>query len=121
MSERSTRVAELLREELSSMVTTELSDPRVAGVVVTSVDLTRDLRVAKVRYRLMTGADDEKTRKAAQEGLVRASGLLRREATNRLSLHSAPELIFTYDAGQDARHRVESLLHEIAEENKKKG
>ena len=102
------------------MVTTELNDPRIAGVVVTSVDLTRDLHVAKVRYRLMVGAENEKTRNAAQEGLTRASGLLRREVTTRLSLRSAPEIIFVYDAGQDARHRVESLLHEITEENKKK-
>ena len=103
------------------MVTTELSDPRLTGVVVTSVDLSRDLRVAKIRYRILGAGDDEKSRKAAQEGLVRASGLLRREVTQRLSLRAAPELLFVYDTGQDARHRVESLLHEIAEENKKKG
>jgi ribosome-binding factor A len=115
---RSTRVAEALREELASIVTTELSDPRVQGVVISRVELSDDLHVAKIYVRLMRVDISESEQKEALLGLARASGLMRREVTVRLSLRTAPELRFVYDAGQDARHRVEALLHEIATEKK---
>jgi ribosome-binding factor A len=115
---RSTRVAEALREELSSIVTTELSDPRVQGVVISRVVLSDDLHVAKIYIRLMRVNVDAEEQNEALTGLARAAGLLRREVTVRLSLRTAPELRFVYDAGQDARHRVETLLHEIATEKK---
>jgi ribosome-binding factor A len=117
---RSTRVAESIREELASLLSTELSDPRLEGVVVSEVRLSDDLKVAKVLFRLLRldATTDDQTR--AKAGLERATGLLRREITDRLSLRHAPELRFVYDAGQDARLRVEELLHEISEESKGK-
>ncbi len=118
---RSTRVAESLREELASLVSLELGDPRLTGVVIGRVDLTDDLRFAKIFFRLMQATPvTEEDQKRALDGLNRASGFLRREVTTRLSLRAAPELRFHYDAGQDARQRVEELLHEIQTDQKKK-
>lgn len=117
---RSTRVAESLREELASLVSLELGDPRLVGVIIARVDLTDDLRFAKIYIRIMQTTVTEEDQKRALEGLARASGFLRREVTTRLSLRAAPELRFLYDAGQDARQRVEELLHEIDTDQKKK-
>jgi len=117
---RAVRVAQRLREELAALVGRDLRDPRVAGVVIARVEMTDDLRRAKVYFRLLEGGDDEARRALAGEGLTRAGGMLRREATQRLQLRSAPELVFFYDATQEKLQRIEELLHEVREESKKR-
>lgn len=119
MSEnRVARVSEGLREEIASLITTEASDPRLDGVIVSGIDLSGDLRHAKVRFRLLQNGDDEAARARAMKGLTSASGFLRREASSRLALRHPPELRFVYDEGQDARMRVEEILHDIKQEKK---
>lgn len=119
------RVGVQLRQEIAVLLGRNFADPRLEGLVVTRVDMSADLRVAKVYFRLApVGSaaagitDGAARRKHAETALGRASGRLRREATQRLGLRVAPELGFVYDAGQDARDRIEQLLHEVSAERK---
>jgi ribosome-binding factor A len=112
------RVEKALREELASMLAHEVKDPGAAGTIVTRVELTNDLRSAKVHIRLLEGGDDPVRRAAVVAALGRATGMLRREVTQRLQLRSAPELRFVYDDGLDNTTRVEQLLAEIDAERK---
>ena len=116
---RAVRVAERVREELAALVARTVRDPRAQGVTIARVDMTDDLRQAKVLVRLLEGGDDEARRDDAITGLSRASGLLRREVTKRLGLRYAPELRFVYDDGQDHLSRIEQLLAEVDAEKKK--
>ncbi|MBV9948975.1 MAG: 30S ribosome-binding factor RbfA [Myxococcales bacterium] len=124
---RARRVAEAVREELSLLLAREVKDPRASGAVVTSVEMTGDLRSARVRVRLLdpsgagAGGDDRSKRRALVEALERASGLLRREVTRRLGLRHAPELRFAYDDGLDELSRVEGLLAEIEADRRRAG
>src|SRR5258708_21266402 len=95
------RVAKGVREELAALLAEEVKDPGAAGAVVTRVDVTNDLRSARVLVRSLEGGDDPERRKSLLAALGRASGMLRREVTQRLSLRHAPELRFVYDDGQD--------------------
>ena len=117
---RSARVAEGLMQELAVLVSQTLRDPRVKNVVVTRVDMSDDLRQARVYVRALEGTDDDARKKEIVEGLERASGVLRREATRALKLRVAPELKFFYDDGQDKRSRVDALLLEIEHEARTK-
>jgi len=117
---RATRVGERLREELASLVAHELGDPRVQGVIVARVKLSDDLRHARVYFRMLEGGDDAERVKAAKLGLERASGVLRREVTDRAGLRYAPELKFHYDEGQEAGDRIEALLEEVRQEQRGK-
>jgi ribosome-binding factor A len=112
------RVEKALREELATMLAHEVKDPGAAGTIVTRVELTNDLRSAKVHVRLLEGGDDPARRTAVVAALGRATGMLRREVTQRLQLRSAPELRFAYDDGMDNTTRVEQLLAEIDAERK---
>jgi ribosome-binding factor A len=112
------RVEKALREELASMLAHEVKDPGAAGTVVTRVELTNDLRSAKVHIRLFEGGDEPARRASVLAALGRATGMLRREVTQRLQLRSAPELRFVYDDGLDNTTRVEQLLAEIDAERK---
>jgi ribosome-binding factor A len=98
----------------------ELSDPRVASVVITNVELADDLTVAKIGVRLLVGDDDPAARRSVLESLRRAGGRLRSYVAPKLDLRRAPELRFSYDSGHDASKRVEELLREIDSEPKAK-
>ncbi len=115
---RAARVAEGIREELSMLLTTKVRDPRLAGVLVSRVELSDDLRIARVFYRLLQGGDDAARLEEAKVGLSRAAGLFRKEISGALKLRSAPEFRFTYDAGQEARDRIDALLEEVKRERR---
>ena len=115
---RSTRVAERVREELSWLLTRDIRDPRVVGTVVSRVEMTDDLRLAKVWVRSLEHGDDPDRRKQLLIGLESATSLIRRAVTNKVGLRTAPEFRFTYDDGQDNTTKVELLLAQIRDEEK---
>lgn len=117
---RSARVAEGLMQELAVQIGQHLRDPRVKNTVVSRVELTDDLRTARVYVRALEGSEDKQRNLAILEGLAKAAGVLRRQATKALKLRVAPELTFFYDDGLDKRTRVDSLLLEIEHELREK-
>jgi ribosome-binding factor A len=117
---RATRVAVRVREELASILSRDARDPRIAGVVVARVEMSDDLRSARVYVRMLEGGEDETRRKDALAGLARASGMLRREIAQRMKLRVAPEIRFYYDAAQEKIDRIESLLEEVRREQRDK-
>jgi ribosome-binding factor A len=112
VTRRTERVAEEIREEVARMIAAELKDPRIGFVTVTRVELTPDLRFARIHVGVL-GAEAD--RKKSLEGLERSSGFLRREVGRRLRLKHTPELQFRYDTGLDATERVAQLLDETRE------
>jgi ribosome-binding factor A len=123
VAERGTRVRRVgkaLREELASLLASEVKDPGAAGAVVTRVEISSDLRSARVFVQLLQATDESGRRRALVESLGRASGMLRREVTQRLRLRYAPDLRFSYDDGSDGTARVEQLLAEIEAERSRR-
>ncbi len=120
---RPARVAAELRQEIARLVSRDLGDPRLEGLVIASVTMSGDLRLAKIFWRLALleapGVNLVERRKEAQTALERASGRLKRAATARLMLRVAPELRFEYDAGQEKRDRIDQLLEEVRREDGK--
>ncbi len=115
---RARRVAQRVREELASLLAHDVKDPGAIGAVITKVEMTPDLRVATARVRLLAGGDDRTRRRELVSALRRASGMLRREVTQRLGLRYAPEITFAYDDGLDHAGRIDELLAEIDAERK---
>ena len=115
---RAVRVAERVHEELAALLSRDVKDPRLAGVVIARVTMTDDLRQARVYVRLLQ--DDEERRAAALTGLSRAAAMLRSGITRRAQLRFAPELKFHYDEGQEARMRIDQLLDEVNRDLKRK-
>jgi ribosome-binding factor A len=92
------------------LIPAELKDPRIGFVTVTRVEVTPDLRTARVYVGVL---GTEKQRQASLTGLKQASGFLRRALGQSLRLRYTPELVFQYDEGLDASDRVARLLEEI--------
>ena len=115
---RGKRVAELIRAYLAELMRREVDDPRLAAVVITTVDVTDDLMSARIGVRLLVGDEDPKQRAVVLKSLARGAGRLRRLIAPRLELRRSPELRFHYDAGHDASRRVEELLYEIKQNDR---
>lgn len=108
MSRRIDRVNELLRSEISNLLSREIKDPRVAGVIsITEVVASSDLRSARVYVSVM-GQDSD--RKAAMDGIRSAASFLRRELRNRINLRHAPHMTFVLDDSIEEGERVLRLI-----------
>lgn len=116
--DRKARVAEVVRETLTEAISYgEVKDPRVSEnglITITHVEVTGDLRLAKV-YVVVTNGDA----KEAIKGLASAAGFLRRMLSDSLSTKAIPELRFFIDDKFEQGQKIEKLLHEIAQEEKK--
>ena len=107
------QVNELLRQEISKIVLTELNDPRLRLLTVTGVSTSADLKHAKVFFHVH-GA--EEVRRHSLEGLQRAGGRVRHLLGQRVRMKFIPELSFEYDDRLDyAQHIFETLEHLKAE------
>jgi ribosome-binding factor A len=110
MSRRMERINALLRQEISSIVASDISDPRLSSMItVTRVDTAPDLSRAKVYVSIM-GHPDQKKR--TLKGLKSASGFVRRGLRPRLTLRTVPEVEFHID---DSIERGTNMLRLIDE------
>ncbi len=109
MPHRTERIAEALREELSELISYELSDPRIGFTTVTDVQVSPDKRHAFVRVRVEEGTDSQATIAA----LEHASHFLRHEVGVRLELFRVPELHFQADIATELGGRMDQILKRI--------
>lgn len=110
-SRRPDRVAEAIREEVATFLNEGVKDPRIVGLVtVTGVEVTRDLRHAKVFVSIL-GSDAE--RQSTLEGLASLAGHLRARLGRSLRLRSAPDLDFRFDESVARAARIETLLAQL--------
>ena len=110
LSHRVERIAEQIREELSQILATEVSDPGVGLVTITRVKVTADLSLARA-YWTVLGEGKERTETA--KALNRAVPYLRHLLSQRLTLRRAPELKFQYDESVAAHDRIERIIQEL--------
>jgi ribosome-binding factor A len=109
MQHRTERIAEALREELSELISYELSDPRINAATVTDVQISPDKRHAFVRIGVQEGSEPAGTLEALQH----ASHFLRHELAVRLELFRVPELHFEADIATELGGRMDHLLKRI--------
>lgn len=106
---RMRRVDEAVRAVLSEAITSDLKDPRVGFITVTSVETSPDLRHARVFVSVL-GSEEE--REASLDGLRSAHGFLQLQVASELRLKHTPTLDFLYDPSIDTGLRISELLDE---------
>jgi ribosome-binding factor A len=109
MSRRTDQVGEAIRETVAEIVGRSLKDPRIGFVTITRVEVTPDLRQARVLFGVL---GDKAQREKTLAGLQQAAGFIRREIGRRIQIRHTPELTFQYDVGLEATERVARLLEE---------
>ncbi len=111
MSQRTARLDELLRQEITGILARQVHDPRLGFLTVTDVDVSPDLRHATVWVSLLGGADE---RKGTLHALESAMPFVRREL-RVLRLKRIPELRVKVDDSVERGSRVLQLLNELEE------
>ncbi len=118
MSRRSSRVADLIRAELSQILLRRLQDPRVKLTTVTGVDVSPDLKHAIVQVSIV---GDDQQRRQALDALRHAKGFLRSQLAKELhNMKSTPELRFELDRGAEYSQRISDLLENADEHGNKR-
>jgi ribosome-binding factor A len=107
---RADRVGDLILQELSYVFQRKVKDPRLEGITLTRVEVTADLRYARVFYSVL-GTEEVKV--AVAGGLERARGYVKRELGGRLQLRRMPDIAFCYDDSLEYGSRIHRLLSEL--------
>jgi ribosome-binding factor A len=110
-------LGELIAAELSELLRTRVKDPRVGFASITHVEVSGDLRHAKVFVSVMGNAEEQaETMKA----LRHASGFLRHELATRIVLRYMPELVFKLDTSIEEGARILALIQQVEQEEQQK-
>lgn len=104
---RMRRVNEVLREVIGAAIATDLSDPRIGFVTVTSVETSPDLRTAKVHVSVL---GDEEAREATMAGLRSSHGVIQSKVAAETRMKRTPTLSFHYDSTVEQGMRISRLL-----------
>lgn len=116
-SRRLLKAAEAIREVVSMAILTELRDPRVQGVTVTSVEVAPDMREAKVYVSIM---GEPNKQSLALKGLARSAGFLQARIADRIDTRYTPRLQFILDTGVKKSLEVAKILAELERERQAK-
>lgn len=111
------RVTEAIRQEVSVIIHDELKDPRLGFVTITKVEMTPDLRYAKIFFSVLGKEENYKKTKVALDS---ALGFIRKLIAERINLRLAPEIGFEEDRSVEYSVRIQEILDEIKELEKPK-
>ncbi len=111
---RKERSASFIQEQLTLFLRQSVKDPDVKALTITTVDMTPDLRVARVYVSSYEGEDELQ---AGLKGLERAKGFLRRELSKTLSWRFTPHIEFRPDRSWEYGSKIDSLLATVHEQD----
>ena len=115
-SRRLLKAAEAIREVVSMAILTELRDPRIEGVTVTRVEVSPDMRRAKVHVSIM---GDDAHQKLCLHGLRSSAGFLQNKISDRIDTRYTPRLRFEIDEGVKKSLAISQLLHDLLPDSDK--
>lgn len=111
------KIAGALKREVSQIIHAELSDPRIGFVTINRIELTSDLRYARVYFGILgSKSDEEKT----LEGLTSAKGFIKKLIGERLKLRYVPEIIFKLDKSAEESIHISEMLENLKQPQKAK-
>ena len=112
-TQRPERVQEALRQEISKIVQQELKDPRIGFITITKVEITKDLRFAKVFFSVL---GEPKAKHLALKGLEHAKGYIKGMVADRINLRLVPEIAFRIDESLEHTRQVYDILEKLKKE-----
>lgn len=113
MGVRVEKIQELIKEQVSAIIMREVKDPRIGFVTVTDVDISSDLKNAKIYVSLLGST---KQMKDSWEGLNSSLGFIRRELAHRVRMKFIPEIKFYVDTSLEYSAHIQELLNKVHQE-----
>ena len=109
---RKEKVQDAIQKEVSDIIQNEFRDPRLGFITITAVEMSDDLRYAKIFYSVL-GSDEQV--KKTKEALGSGMGFIRKLLAERIQLRFAPEISFRLDTSGEYSVRIQRVLDQIKE------
>jgi ribosome-binding factor A len=114
--DRTDRISEEMKKEISNIIQNELKDPRLPQMIsVIHANVTKDLRYAKIRVSVFGGEEEKKN---AISALKSAAGFIRREIGHRMQLRYTPEMQFELDESIERGAYITKLINDTMKDKK---
>ncbi|HEX8231262.1 MAG TPA: 30S ribosome-binding factor RbfA [Chloroflexia bacterium] len=110
MTRRQIQVGDEIKQIVSVLLQRELKDPRIGFVTITGVQVTQDLKYARIHVSVMGSKEEQR---ATMDALTSARGFIRREIASRMEIRYVPEIQFRLDKGAEYSDQIARLLNEL--------
>lgn len=117
MTQRKEKVAQRIKKEVSEIIHDEIKDPRIGFLTITKVELTSDLRLAKISYSILGTPEQEIS---AECGLKSAQKFIRKLLGERLKIRYTPEICFKIDKSSEYSIYMNKIFEQISKEREEK-
>jgi ribosome-binding factor A len=111
-SKRSEQLEKYLKREINKVIYREINDPRIKFITITKIQVSSDLKYAKIFISTFNDNDEDR-QKLALEGLEHATKFIRGEIGKDLKLRFIPEIIFKIDKDIEYQYKLQKIISEI--------
>ena len=112
-SNRPEKIADLLKKEVSLILSYEVKDPRLQNINITAVKVTDDIGIAYVYYTIIGKSIKKKESKVEDNVLIKLSGMVRSKISKLIEIRRVPKIIFKFDESIEYSENIEKLLKNI--------
>ena len=112
-SNRPEKIADLLKKEVSLILSHEVKDPRLQNMNITAVKVTDDIGIAYVYYTVIGKSIKKNESKVKNDVLIKLSGMLRSKISKLVEIRRVPKIIFKFDESVEYSENIEKLLKNI--------
>ena len=112
-SNRPEKIADLLKKEVSLILSYEVKDPRLQNMNITAVKVTDDISIAYVYYTIIGKPIKKNESKVENNVLIKLSGMLRSKISKLIEIRRVPKIIFKFDESIEYSENIDKLLKNI--------
>ena len=110
---RSEKIADLLKKEISLIISNEIKDPRLKNINVTAVKVSDDIGIATAFYTIIGKSVKKDDSEIDNEILKKFSGMIRSKIAKKIKIRRVPKIIFRFDESIEYSENIENLLRNI--------
>ena len=112
-SNRSEKVSDLLKKEVSLIITNEIKDPRLQNINITAVKVSDDIGIATVFYSIIGESIHKSDSKIDDKILKKFSGMIRSNLAKKIKIRRIPKILFRFDESIEYSENIEKLLRNL--------
>ena len=112
-SNRAEKVSDLLKKEISLIITNEIKDPRLQNINITAVKVSDDIGIASVFYSIIGESIHKSDSKIDDSILKKFSGMIRSNLAKKIKIRRIPKIIFRFDESIEYSENIEKLLRNL--------
>ena len=115
-SNRSDKVGDLLKKEISLIIANQIKDPRLKKINITAVKVSDDIGIATVFYTVIGESIHKSKSSIDKEILKKVSGMIRSNLSKKIKIRRVPKIQFRFDESIEYSENIEKLLNDLKHE-----